>query len=80
MEPDTTEATSTLGLRQEVKLDKIAALYRHLGVTDNPGPTWIGLGSQRIQKKGPQFLNFATLMEDGFFNKRKRPVFRTKKI
>ena len=33
MEPDTTEATSTLQLRQKVKRDKINALYRHLNVT-----------------------------------------------
>ena len=31
--PDTTEATSTLRLRQKVKRDKINALYRHLNVT-----------------------------------------------
>ena len=31
--PDTTEATSTLQLRQKVKRDKITALYRHLNVT-----------------------------------------------
>ena len=30
MEHDTTEATSTLPLRQKVKRDKITALYRHL--------------------------------------------------
>ena len=35
--PDTTDATSTLRLRQKVKRDKITALYRHLNVTDNPG-------------------------------------------
>ena len=35
--PDTTEATSTLQLRQKVKRDKITALYRHLNVTDYPG-------------------------------------------
>ena len=35
-EPDTTEATSTLQLRQKVKRDKITALYRHLNVTGNP--------------------------------------------
>ena len=34
--PDTTEATSTLSLRQRVKWDKINALYRHLNVTGNP--------------------------------------------
>ena len=35
MEPDTTEATSTLRLKQKVKWDKINALYRHLNVTGN---------------------------------------------
>ena len=34
--PDATEATSTLGLRQKVKQDKITALYRHLNVTADP--------------------------------------------
>ena len=33
MEPNTMEATSTLGLRQKVKRDKINALHRHLNVT-----------------------------------------------
>ena len=32
-EPDATERTSTLHLRQKVKRDKIIALYRHLNVT-----------------------------------------------
>ena len=36
MEPDTSEATSMLRLRQEAKLDKFAALYRHLGIIGNP--------------------------------------------
>ena len=36
-EPDTTEATSTLQLRQKVKQGKITALYRHLNVTGDPG-------------------------------------------
>ena len=31
--PDTTEATSTLRLRQKIKRDKLTALYRHLNVT-----------------------------------------------
>ena len=34
--PDTTDATSTLRLRQKVKRDKTTALYRHLNVTGNP--------------------------------------------
>ena len=33
MEPDTTEATSSLRLRQKVKRDKLTALCRHLNVT-----------------------------------------------
>ena len=37
IEPETTETTSTLRLRQKVKRDKINALYRHLNVTGNPG-------------------------------------------
>ena len=36
-EPDATQATSTLQLRQKVKRDKITALYRHLNVTGDPG-------------------------------------------
>ena len=35
-EPDTTEATSTLRLRQNVKQDKINALYSHLNMTGDP--------------------------------------------
>ena len=34
-EPDTTEATSTLRLNQEIKREKLGALYRHLNVTGN---------------------------------------------
>ena len=37
IEPDTTEATLTLQLRQKLKRDKITSLYRHLNVTGNPG-------------------------------------------
>ena len=37
IEPGTTEATSTLQLRQKVKQDKFTALYRHLNVTGDPG-------------------------------------------
>ena len=33
--PDTTEATSTLQLRQKVKRDKLIAFCRHLNVTGN---------------------------------------------
>ena len=34
---DATEATSTLRLRQKLKRDKIALLYRYLSVTGDPG-------------------------------------------
>ena len=34
---DATEATSTLRLRQKLKRDKIASLYRYLSVTGDPG-------------------------------------------
>ena len=34
-EPDTTETTSTSRLKQRVRRDKLAALYRHLNVTGN---------------------------------------------
>ena len=37
LEPDTTEATSTLQLRQKVKRDIIIAFYRYLNVTADPG-------------------------------------------
>ena len=37
IEPDATEATSNLRLRQKVKRDKITALYRHFNVTADPG-------------------------------------------
>ena len=35
--PATTEPTSTLQIRQKVKLDNITASYRHLNVVGNPG-------------------------------------------
>ena len=36
-ESATTEAASTLRLRQKLKRDKIVSLYRYLGVTGDPG-------------------------------------------
>ena len=36
-DPDTTEATSTLQLRQKIKLDKLTALYRRLNMTGDVG-------------------------------------------
>ena len=49
-EPDATEATSTLQLRQKVKQDKITALYRNLNVTGNLGLADI---DQFMMKKTP---------------------------
>ena len=66
MEPDTTEATSTLGLRQKVKRDKLTTLYRHLNVTGDID--LIDLDRFRLTtdpKKEPQFLCF-TMVIDGF--------------
>ena len=66
MEPDTTEATSTLGLRQKVKRDKVTTLYRHLNVTGDID--LIDLDRFRLTtdpKKEPQFLSF-TMVIDGF--------------
>ena len=67
MEPDTTEATSTLRLRQKVKRDKINALYRHLNVTSNPDLIdldWFRLTKDK-KKMEPQFLS-STMVIDGF--------------
>ena len=36
-DPDVTDATSALRLRQKVKRNKLTALYRHLNVTGDPG-------------------------------------------
>ena len=58
MEPDTSEATSTLGLRQEVKLDKLAPSYRHLGVTGNPDPNMDQFRLTTDPKKGTTILEF----------------------
>ena len=58
-EPDTTEATSTLLLKQKVKQDKLAALYRHLNVTGNID--LISLDRFRITtdtKKGSKIFEF----------------------
>ena len=58
-EPDTTEATSTLLLKQKVKQDKLAALYRHLNVTGNID--LINLDRFRITtdtKKGSKIFEF----------------------
>ena len=59
--PDTTEATTTLRLKEKVKQDKIIVLYRHLNVTGDKD--LIDLGLQRIIKKGSQFLSFTIVIE-----------------
>ena len=56
MEPDTTEATSTLRSIQKVKRDKLNTLYRHLNVScdiDLIGLDWFRLMTQ--------FLSFTTV-------------------
>ena len=65
-EPDTTETTSTSRLKQRVRRDKLAALYRHLNVTGNLD--LINLDRFKLTtdpKKKPQFLSFTTVI-DGF--------------
>ena len=58
-EPDTTEATSTLRLKQKVKRDKLTALYRHLNVTgdiDLIDLNWFRLTTD--PKKGATIFEF----------------------
>ena len=58
-EPNTTEATSTLRLKQKVKRDKLAALYRHLNITGNID--LIDIGRFKLKgdsKKGATILEF----------------------
>ena len=68
-EPDTTEATSTLQLRQKVKRDKITALYRHLNVTGDPGLADI---DRFMIKKNSKTGNTDLLFLDG--NKHWQPL------
>ena len=62
MEPDATEATSTLQLRQKLKQNKIAALYRHLNVRGDPGLADI---NRFMVKKIPKTGNTDLLFLDG---------------
>ena len=62
MVPDSSVATSTLQLRQEVKRDKITALYRHLNVTGDPGLAGI---DQYMIKKDSKMGNTDLLFLDG---------------
>ena len=68
-EPDATEATSTLQLRQKVKRDKITALYRHLNVTGDPGLADI---DRFMIKKNSKTGNTDLLFLDG--NKHWQPL------
>ena len=58
----TSGATSTLQLRQEVKLDKILALYRHLDVTDDPGHTDLDRFMIKKKKKTTLTSFFSTVI------------------
>ena len=62
IEPDATEATSTLQLRQKVKQDKTNALYKHLNVTAGPGLTNI---DRFMIKKNSKTGNTDLLFFDG---------------
>ena len=65
-EPDTTEATSTLQLRQKVKRDKITALYRHLNVTGDPGLADIDrFMIKKIQKQATLTCFFSMVISIG---------------
>ena len=81
IEPDTTEATSTLCLRQKAKQDKLTALYRHLNVTGNID--LIDFDQFRITKnpkKGGQNFRVLQWRQMGPLNKTNRRVFCTKDI
>ena len=57
--PDPSEVTSTLQLNQEVKRDKLAALYRHLNVIGNIGLIDLNLNKlTRNPKKGATIFEF----------------------
>ena len=60
--PDTSEATSTLRLRQEVKRDKINALYKHLNVTADPDLAKL---DKFMTKKNPKTVNTDLLFLNG---------------
>ena len=60
-EPDATEATSTLQLRQKIKRGKFPALCRHLNVTGNPGLAAI---DRFMIKKNPRTHNTDLLFFD----------------
>ena len=52
IEPGTTEATSTLQLREKLKQNKITALYGHLNVTSDP--SLADIDRFMIKKKKPK--------------------------
>ena len=66
IEPDATEATSTLQLRQRVKRGKNTAFYRHLSVTDDPGLADIGrFMIKKIQKQATLTCFFSMVISIG---------------
>ena len=66
IEPDTTEATSTLQLRQKVKRDKITALCRHLNVRGDPGLADIDrFMIKKIQKQAALTCFFSMVINIG---------------
>ena len=66
IEPDATEATSTLQLRQKVKQDKTNALYKHLNVTAGPGLTNIDrFMIKKIQKRAIPTCFFSMVISIG---------------
>ena len=74
-ESDTTGATSILWLKQKVKQDTLAVLYRHLNVTGNLD--LISLDRFKLTadpKKDPQVLSFTTVVE-GFLKQNKQVSF-----
>ena len=66
IEPDATEATSTLQLRQRVKRGKNTALDRHLSVTDDAGLADIDrFMIKKIQKQAALTCFFSMVISIG---------------
>ena len=65
-EPDTTEAISTLQLRQKVKRDNITALYRHLNLIEDPNLADIDrFMIKKIQKQATLTCFFSMVINIG---------------
>ena len=72
--PDASEATSTLCLRQNLKRDKLAVLFRHLNVAGNIN--LVNLGRFRLTtdpKKEPQYFSFPAVIV-GFLKQNKQVI------